>query len=243
MVPGHDRRKIEGVHGRGADFVIFDLEDSVPPGRKDEARELVELCAWPFDGIRANPVGSTEFELDLAMASRVGALVMIPKVELADLAQIEAGYILSIESPSAVLDARAIAAHSAGIAFGRHDFMSCCGITDNWSPLIEYSMVQVALAAKAAGVVVSDAPCYSITDGDLLVREIDRAKQYGFSSKCCIHPNQVAACERLGPGADELLRAEMLIANWESACPITIRDGSMSGPPDYRGAMKMVGLA
>ncbi len=37
-VPAHEERFVARAHERGADAVILDLEDAVPPGRKDAAR-------------------------------------------------------------------------------------------------------------------------------------------------------------------------------------------------------------
>lgn len=236
-VPGHDSRKVAGARSRGADLIMWDLEDSVPVDRKAEARALVAKVARPGDCIRVNGVRSVDFADDLAMARSRCILVMVPKVEVDQLPQVD-GRILSIESPSAVLAAAEIAKHSCGIAFGRYDLMAACGISDIWSPLVDHAMVQVALAAFAAGVPVSEAPCYSLTDDGLLEREIERARSYGFTSKCCIHPRQIAACAVFGPSPQDLSRDSEVLAQWQPNKPISVANGRMLGPPDMRRALR-----
>lgn len=41
FIPGNRERWIESAHTHGADVVVFDLEDSVPPAETPEARALV----------------------------------------------------------------------------------------------------------------------------------------------------------------------------------------------------------
>ena len=46
-VPANVERFIEGAHRRGADAIILDLEDSVPPAERLKARELiVSRLSW-----------------------------------------------------------------------------------------------------------------------------------------------------------------------------------------------------
>ena len=43
FVPGHISRMIEKAAGAGADCVVLDLEDAVPPASKNEARKIIRL--------------------------------------------------------------------------------------------------------------------------------------------------------------------------------------------------------
>src|SRR5512139_200067 len=87
-VPGSEERKLAKAQTLGADAVILDLEDSVAPERKAEARERITgllqrgpdpVTEWL---IRLNGVTSPHFAADLAcaVAAAPDGLV-IPKVE------------------------------------------------------------------------------------------------------------------------------------------------------------------
>ena len=71
-VPGGSERMLERARELPADLVFMDLEDSVPPDAKSDARARVaEVLAArshhaPTVGVRVNPVGGPHCHLDLA---------------------------------------------------------------------------------------------------------------------------------------------------------------------------------
>jgi citrate lyase subunit beta/citryl-CoA lyase len=89
FVPGDSERKIEKSRRSGADAVVLDLEDSVAPGRKTFARELVAAtlrndifpkttAVW----VRINPLSSSEGLHDLAaVVPARPAGILQPKVD------------------------------------------------------------------------------------------------------------------------------------------------------------------
>jgi citrate lyase subunit beta/citryl-CoA lyase len=87
FVPGDSEKKIARAAECGADALILDLEDSVAPGRKQAAREIVRNtlatrdAAGPQLWVRINPLDSADALLDLAaiVAVRPHTLV-VPKV-------------------------------------------------------------------------------------------------------------------------------------------------------------------
>jgi citrate lyase subunit beta/citryl-CoA lyase len=212
VVPGHDGRKVAKARTCGADLIVFDLEDAVPEAFKDKAAGIIAAAARPGDAIRVNGVGSHHYLADMDLVGSTGAMAMVPKVEIGHLIAIDrCSAILTIESPSAVLDARAIAAHSTMVAFGRADFMAAIGVLDPFSRLIEHAMLEVAMAAHAEGKPSSDGPCY-INDEAVLAAEIGRARGAAFTSKGCIHPRQVAAVTAgMGRGAKERELASLIL--------------------------------
>lgn len=88
FVPGDDPRKIAKGLACGADALILDLEDSVAPSRKAEARRIVmDALKARADGgpkllVRVNALRSGEIaaDLDAVMPGRPDAL-MLPKAE------------------------------------------------------------------------------------------------------------------------------------------------------------------
>jgi citrate lyase subunit beta / citryl-CoA lyase len=89
FVPGDSERKIEKSSQSNADAIVFDLEDSVAPGRKAEAREFVaaHLAGDTFNRsvqqwVRINPVSTPEALKDLAAIIRVKpAGILVPKAQ------------------------------------------------------------------------------------------------------------------------------------------------------------------
>ena len=88
FVPGDSEKKLAKGGGSGADALILDLEDSVAPGRKALAREMVvaHLGAGHSDGgpqlwVRINPLDEGGIE-DLAAVVRGGPRgIMVPKID------------------------------------------------------------------------------------------------------------------------------------------------------------------
>ena len=88
FVPGDSERKFAKARGIGADALILDLEDSVAPSRKEEAREHVASLirpeaerGWRFF-VRPNPLDSGLTLADLAAVVRPGLDgLLLPKVE------------------------------------------------------------------------------------------------------------------------------------------------------------------
>jgi len=79
FAPGHNAKLLGRVSEAGADAVILDLEDAVPPDAKQQARTMVagvlaERPAW----VRINTVRA-----DLAAVAGLAAGIRIPKAESA----------------------------------------------------------------------------------------------------------------------------------------------------------------
>lgn len=96
FVPGDSERKFAKAQSAGADALILDLEDSVAPVKKEEARLIVSQLLndpaprpWKFF-VRVNALGTGMAFDDLAAVVKPGLdAILIPKAEGAsDLAQI-----------------------------------------------------------------------------------------------------------------------------------------------------------
>lgn len=160
FVPGDDPRKLERAGAAGADALILDLEDSVTPARKPEARRLVtERLRAPRDGgpalwVRVNaPAGDWLLDDLVAVAPAAPDGVVVPKprsgADLARLADrldaLEAAHGLArggirmlpivTETPQAVLDIGALAAGAgarlAGLTWGGEDLAAAIGALRN----------------------------------------------------------------------------------------------------------------
>jgi citrate lyase subunit beta/citryl-CoA lyase len=83
-VPGNRPERFDKACAAGADAVIVDFEDAVPPAEKDSARAA--LAAWLSPDkavlVRVNAAGSEWFERDLAACDAAGVTgVILPKAE------------------------------------------------------------------------------------------------------------------------------------------------------------------
>ncbi|MEK7862460.1 MAG: CoA ester lyase, partial [Chloroflexota bacterium] len=240
FVPLADERFLDRAHERGADALLLDLEDSVPPTQKaaararlpEAARRLAAAGAAVMVRVNSTPDHLAE-DLKAAARSPVAA-VFLPKVENAEhvvaaeylLAQSDAKLVAMLESPAAVLDAVAISragSRLAGLAFGSEDYCGLLGIASGKAAL-DWPAQMVAVAARARGLAAFGlpGPVAEIADMDAFARLLEKAKAMGFTGCLCIHPKQVAAANRVyTPTDDEITLAREIVAAFEAAA----RDG------------------
>jgi citrate lyase subunit beta/citryl-CoA lyase len=244
MTPGNRLDRLRKAGAVGADAVVFDLEDSVPPAAKAEARAVVTqaLRERPRDVartgrevcVRINSL-SSGFGADDLAALPLGLIdsIMLPKVEsAADVADVERllqvgggadalEFIATIETPRGLFNALAIADASrrtTALFFGSGDYSSATGaaVSDN-SLLFPRSVI--AAAAGAAQIQAIDAAYFQdVRDADATRRDALRARELGFAGKVVFHPVQVAACnETFSPTAAEIVHAQRLVAAYRDS--------------------------
>jgi citrate lyase subunit beta/citryl-CoA lyase len=220
FVPGDDLRKLKRAAQAEADTLLFDLEDAVAPGRKEEARSNVaRLLQEHAEGhgelaVRVNAVDTTYFEADLRAAVAAGAAaIMLPKCESAqtiaqaaaridDLeaeSKIVAGTVkllALVESAAGILRAETLAAATPrleALCFGHVDFALGMGLADSdaHAGIVHHARCSMALAAKASQVAPIDHVCVAVTDEAALRSEANTGVGLGYEGKLCIHPKQV----------------------------------------------------
>lgn len=228
-VPGHDTHKIAQCREWGSERIMFDLEDAVPDRCKQEALRNVLEAARDGDVVRVCEIESPYHDEQVGALAHLPVRLWVSKVKTAH--RLPIGNIGAvIECPIGILNSYHIAQRCSELAFGRYDFMAATGITDVWAPLVSHAMAQVALAAHASNIPASDAPCYSITDYKLMASEVARSKGYGYESKGCIHPSQIAACDGLSADDAEMTFARSMASH--SANNGVFKHGdTMVGPP------------
>lgn len=250
----------------GADITIIDLEDSVPPDRKEEARRLAVpfLAAgrrgYGLLGVRINCLRGTDGLRDILALLDGGArpdLVMLSKVDTAEDIRIieqllagalpDVGFVVLIETARALCAVEEIAAASDRnrvLVYGAADLSAELGIGMSWEAMF-YARARTAAAGASARVPVLDAPCFEIGDDASLALQIERARLLGYAGKCAVHPDQVEAINRgYSPPAAAVERARKIVAHSESAGgQICIVDGDMIGPPHVTAARRLLALA
>lgn len=216
------------------DTLIFDLEDSVLPERKSEARD--NLTAALEQGqfgcrervVRINKLDSVWGQDDLSAVCRTDIdAVQLPRVE--SRADVEAALramdaaggahlpvMVQIESPLGVLRAEEIAGASERIAcvvMGTSDLTNemHARITLERLPML-HSLSHCLLAARAHDVAIVDGIHLDLKDMKSFEYACRMARDLGFDGKSLIHPDQIAyANDAFTPRPDSVARARRII--------------------------------
>lgn len=239
-VPGANERALEKARSLPADAVILDLEDSVAPDTKLEARSRVSalLRADAYAGrpaaVRINAVGTPWHQGDLeAVASVRPDAVLVPKLQTGDevleieralrgLADSKTSIWAMLETPLAVLRALEIATASERLdvlVIGTNDLLAelRAELVPGRGPL-ETSLALCLLAARAAGRRILDGVFNDLRDAEGLAAECRAARRLGFDGKTLIHPAQIEICNRVfSPSQIELEHARRVIDAYDQA--------------------------
>jgi citrate lyase subunit beta / citryl-CoA lyase len=240
-MPGSNARAIEKARKLAADVIILDLEDAVAPDAKVTARQQVAaaVSAGGFGRrqvvIRTNGIGTPWFDDDLAAAVMAKPdAILVPKVETAgevkfigDKLSVAAAtesirLWAMIETPLAILNAPAIAESSVAFKHARLDCL-ILGTNDlvketraeldaNRTAAL-YWLSAAVTAARAYRLGVLDGVFNAFKDLEGLERECLQGRMLGFDGKTLIHPDQIAAANRVfAPSAEETAAARKIIA-------------------------------
>lgn len=241
FVPGVRPELFAKALAGDADALSFDLEDSVPEQRKDEARGNVAAFvrsqavrdAAKVVVVRINGLGTPYFEADLAAAACPGvALVNVPKVESAEDLRAAAAVLERVESDNGVdapirllatietprglrLAAEIASAHPrvAGLQLGLADLFEPHGIDRHDLANLHATLYAMRMAAAEAGVFAWDAAFADLDDADGFRAEAMMARRLGYVGKSCVHPSQVAlANEVFQPDAGQIAAARRIVA-------------------------------
>lgn len=233
-VPANVPRFIEKASHAGADAIVLDLEDSVPAGRKREAREgLAQAIALAGSGgadvlVRVNrPLRIAVGDIEAAAAGGAAG-ILLTKAMGPDHVRLAAEILLETETqPMAIIPmietARALqqvdaiaAAHPriAGLLVGAEDLALDCGAAAD-DELIVMAKRRTVFACVAAGV----SPFGTLgTVADYRKPEHVRsvalaAKRSGFVGATCIHPALLSVLrEAFSPTAAEIDLARRQLA-------------------------------
>jgi citrate lyase subunit beta/citryl-CoA lyase len=237
-MPAANARALEKAKTIPADALIFDLEDAVTPDAKEEARaQAVAAAASGEYGnrevtIRCNGLDTAWGADDLAAAATSGAsAVVVPKVDsVAYLDRVSSALDAAgapadgpdamaiwamVETPTAIFDARAIAAHDrvAALIMGTNDLAKELRAAQlpGRATLLPH-LATALLAAREAGKVILDGVYNDISDAEGFEAECCQGVDLGFDGKTLIHPNQVEVANRVwAPSDDEIAEARDII--------------------------------
>ncbi|MCE9623011.1 MAG: CoA ester lyase [Actinomycetia bacterium] len=270
-MPAANERALEKAKTIPTDSIIFDLEDAVAPDAKATARAnaVAAVSSGAYGSreltIRCNGLDTPWGVDDLAAAAQTSAAaVVIPKVssveyltEVADRldaagARADMRIWAMVETPTAILDVRAIAAfwRVEVLVMGTNDLareLRSSHSAANRYPLLPHLAASL-LAAREAGKTILDGVFNDVKDLDSFRAECVQGFEMGFDGKTLIHPGQVDICNEVwSPSAEEVEHAWKVIAAFEEATTagrgvITV-DGKMIENLHVANAQRVLALA
>jgi citrate lyase subunit beta/citryl-CoA lyase len=260
-----------GIHA--PDGIILDLEDSVAPDKKTEARLVVRnaLRGVNFYGaermVRINQLPTGLEDLDFIVPHYVN-LILLPKCESPDsVRQVDQRiteilsakgldypvYIMPIlESALGVIKAYEIASAServAALAIGLEDYTADLGAARTPEGRESFfARCQLVNAAKAAGLQAIDSVFSDVSDMEALRRVALESKSLGFDGMGCIHPRQIRVIhEAFAPTADEIDKAKRIVLAFNEAAAkglgVVSLGSKMIDPPVVKRALRTIQLA
>ncbi len=238
-VPVNVDRFVDKAHTRGADGIILDLEDSVPPSEKEHARTLIDAAAKKVSRngadvlVRINrPIELAVRDIEAAVSPRICAL-KLPKIESAShvrliaelVGELEAARGITVgstwllpmvETADAFFTINDIAkAHPRvyTVLLGGEDFALDCGFVPD-PEVFQYPKQQSIFAARAAGLtpmgLIGTVADYSDLDGFRAV--VRHSAKFGFEGASCIHPANVPILnEEFSPNPEDVAYARKVI--------------------------------
>jgi citrate lyase subunit beta/citryl-CoA lyase len=233
FAPGHNRKLLGKVFDAGADAVMLDLEDAVPPEAKKQARALVAEAlehhrAW----VRVNLPRTELCAADLAAVGERAHGIRIPKTESAQDVEWVAQrapdkpIICAIESAAGLLAAAEIAAVPGvrHLAMGGLDLRKDLHAEAGNLPML-YARSHIVVASRAAGLEPPIDSVYPRLDDDAGLRqEAEFARSLGFFGKSAIHPRQLTALHDVfTPSEEEVAWAREVLDAFEAAAGEALR--------------------
>lgn len=238
-MPGANDRALEKSRSLAADSLILDLEDSVAPDAKTEARNKV-VAAVKEGGygrrevvIRPNALETAWGTADiLAAASAAPDAILVPKVQHpGDI--ISAAKILKsvnapektklwamMETPHAILHAAEIAKVGADpenrlvcLVMGTNDLLKesrARALHDRFAVVPWLALAVVA--ARGYGLDIIDGVYNDFKDEPGFRNECEQGRTLGMDGKTLIHPSQVAPCNEIfSPSEEEVAWSKTII--------------------------------
>lgn len=268
FVPGDRPDRMEKALGSGADALILDLEDSVSPAAKGQARaDIAAFLARPHPGVgrwvRINPLDSGMTGDDLAAAQGADGIVLPKSQSGEDVARLDAmlagvsARILPIasETPAAVFGLGSYAgcsARLAGVTWGAEDLPAAIGAESSrevdGSYTAPYEMVRALtlFGAHAAGVAAIETVFPDFRNLDGLAGYCARAMRDGFTGMMAIHPTQVPVINQaFTPSAAAIDHARRVVAAFADnpGAGALQLDGKMIDAPHLKQAQALLARA
>ncbi|MBN2280412.1 MAG: HpcH/HpaI aldolase/citrate lyase family protein [Candidatus Marinimicrobia bacterium] len=256
-----------------SDGLIFDLEDSVAPEKKEEVRPLVRNAMLAGDYfsseimVRINQLPMGLKDLEYVVPYGVDT-ILIPKCESADQVLAVANkiedlkkqhhldkeiYIMPIiENAMGVIKSFEIATASdknIALTIGLEDYTADLGVerTDNGKES-EFARNMIINAARAAGIQAIDSVFSNVEDMNKLFETARNSKAMGFDGMGCIHPRQISVIHQaFAPTEKEIEKAKKIAKAFAQAKKegkaVVSLNSKMIDPPVVKRAERVIKMA
>jgi len=243
-MPGANKRALEKAKTLPADSLILDLEDSVAPEAKAQARDSV--CAavkaggyghrelvirvnaietpWGMDDLRA-AVAAVPDAILVPKVSQPGDIVTAAKVLGSVHAPGKTRLWAMMETPKSMLNAREIAALGAEpehrlacLVMGTNDLLkeSRARALHNRIAVVPW-LAMTLVAARAFGLDILDGVYNDFRDDKGFREECEHGRTLGMDGKTLIHPSQVTPCNEIfSPTDEEVTWSRAIIAAFDN---------------------------
>lgn len=243
-MPGANKRALEKAKTLPADSLILDLEDSVAPEVKAQARDSV--CAavkaggyghrelvirvnaietpWGMDDLRA-AVAAVPDAILVPKVSQPGDIVTAAKVLGSVHAPGKTRLWAMMETPKSMLNAREIAAlgtepehRLACLVMGTNDLLkeSRARALHNRIAVVPW-LAMTLVAARAFGLDILDGVYNDFRDDKGFREECEHGRTLGMDGKTLIHPSQVTPCNEIfSPTDEEVTWSRAIIAAFDN---------------------------
>ena len=243
-MPGANKRALEKAKTLPADSLILDLEDSVAPEAKAQARDRV--CAavkaggyghrelvirvnaietpWGMDDLRA-AVAAVPDAILVPKVSQPGDIVTAAKVLGSVHAPGKTRLWAMMETPKSMLNAREIAAlgtepehRLACLVMGTNDLLkeSRARALHNRIAVVPW-LAMTLVAARAFGLDILDGVYNDFRDDKGFREECEHGRTLGMDGKTLIHPSQVTPCNEIfSPTDEEVTWSRAIIAAFDN---------------------------
>jgi citrate lyase subunit beta/citryl-CoA lyase len=266
FVPAHNERLMNSAMKCNADVLLFDIEDSVQPvNNKQLARDTIlkylkddkfkNRIIFP----RVNDRESGELLQDVYQLTVDGITgFMYPKSrkgediyffgKLLEMIEAEKGYPIGtfkiiplIETTSAVLNIQDICSicpnRVVAVAFGCEDFVTDLGGEhDLDGQSIFTPRAQIAMSAKACGIIPIDTVHIKVHDLDDLKKNLMLSKKLGFEGMLILNPKELPLCHQYySPSEEEINWATEMLTLADNAIKegkgVAVKNNKFIGPP------------
>ena len=256
-----------GIHK--PDGIILDLEDSVAPAKKFEAKMLVRnsLRAVDFYGVermvRMNQIPLGLGDLEYIVAHNVNT-ILIPKCETAEqiheinekinsIKKDVTIYLMPIiESALGIINSYSIASAAdnvVALAIGLEDYTADLGTqrTQEGKETF-FARSMLVNSCKAAGILAIDSVFSDVNDMEALKNVVLESKSLGFDGMGCIHPRQIKVIhENYAPNQKAIDKAKKIVLAFHEAekrgLGVVSVGSKMVDPPVVKRAIKTINQA
>ncbi|MDN5362587.1 MAG: citrate lyase subunit beta / citryl-CoA lyase [Moorella sp. (in: firmicutes)] len=224
-VPGNNPKMVAKAPTFPADIITLDLEDSVPPAEKENARNIIRenIKAVGANGsevyVRINnwETEMTNDDLEAVVVEGLSGVTLAKTghpdnvkrldwklEELERRRGLPIGSIkvsLLLETAKGIINAYESCIASPRVVsaiFGAVDYCKDMRVKLTSEATEQaYARAHMAVAARAAGIVAIDAPFVAFQDMEAFEKNIREGRQMGYEGRMIIHPGQIEICNRL----------------------------------------------